>query len=143
MTADELLSQEGPEAEGEREQEPQGQPYPPRPPAYIISPKTREWLDRGLKMVILVRCTVIGLIFIAAGGAILVITLRALESMPDMGYAGNKMMEDTLGLTSPVGLGAIFMIVVGVISIAAGIVVTVILSRREKARRGQDDQQEK
>ena len=143
VTADELLSQEEPEAEGEREQEPQGQPYPPRTPAYTISPKTRKWLDRGLKMVILVRCTVIGLIFIAAGGSILVITLRALESMPDMGYAGNKMMEDTLGLTSPVGLGAIFMIVVGVISIAAGIVVTVILSRREKARRGQDDQQEK
>lgn len=60
-----------------------------------------------------------------------------------MGYGGNKMIEDSFGLTSPIGLGAIFMIVSGAISIAAGIVVTVVLSRKEKVRKKDENWTEK
>ena len=135
VTADELLSEEEPGAEQAGPEETQGRSYPPRTPAYTTSLKTRKWLNRGFKMVVLVRCTVIGLILIIAGGYILVRSLQTLESLPDMGYGGNKMIEDSFGLTSPIGLGAIFMIVSGAISIAAGIVVTAVLSRKEKVRK--------
>ena len=91
-------------------------------------------------MVVLVRCTVIGLILIIAGGYILVRSLQTLESL---GYGGNKMIEDSFGLTSPIGLGAIFMIVAGAISIAAGIVVTAVLSRKEKVRKKDENWTEK
>ena len=135
VTADELLSEEEPGAEQAGPEETQGRSYPPL--------KTRKWLNRGFKMVVLVRCTVIGLILIIAGGYILVRSLQTLESLPDMGYGGNKMIEDWFGLTSPIGLGAIFMIVSGAISIAAGIVVTAVLSRKEKVRKKDENWTEK
>ena len=53
------------------------------------------------------------------------------------------MIEDSFGLTSPIGLGAIFMIVAGAISIAAGIVVTAVLSRKEKVRKKDENWTEK
>ena len=143
VTADELLREEEPGAEQAGPEETQGRSYPPRTPAYTTSLKTRKWLNRGFKMVVLVRCTVIGLILIIAGGYILVRSLQTLESLPDMGYGGNKMIEDSFGLTSPIGLGAIFMIVSGAISIAAGIVVTAVLSRKEKVRKKDENWTEK
>lgn len=106
-------------------------------------PENQEMAEPGFKMVVLVRCTVIGLILIIAGGYILVRSLQTLESLPDMGYGGNKMIEDSFGLTSPIGLGAIFMIVAGAISIAAGIVVTAVLSRKEKVRKKDENWTEK
>ena len=125
VTADELLSEEEPGAEQAGPEETQGRSYPPRTPAYTTSLKTRKWLNRGFKMVVLVR------------------SLQTLESLPDMGYGGNKMIEDSFGLTSPIGLGAIFMIVSGAISIAAGIVVTAVLSRKEKVRKKDENWTEK
>lgn len=143
VTADELLSQEEPETGRTGPEEAQGQSYTPRMPAYSTSPRTRKWLNRGLKMVILVRCTVIGLILILAGGYMLHINLEIVDSLPNMGSYWNQKIRETSGLTSPTGIACILMIVVGVISIAAGIVVTVILSRRERARKERENQKEK